>query len=273
MNAKTTIEERLAKINAFLKSGKKTDAENIHQLRLSVKRIDAYLQLMRFESKFGAVLQLPERLDKIFHEVGELRKIDLETEAIHSITKNGIIDSPKRFMEYLSLVKKKTVNKLGEKPRSFAVFRVKDFVKFPSGLLSIHLLEQFLTARAVSVSDLLKQDIMADMRNLHQLRKILKSVLYVLPLYKEDIESVQRMLNSYEKIIKSVESNIGSLHDTDSFVRHLGKKQHKIHATEQQSMEQIKQEWLKEIANMKENVQQQLPAVQQFADELTNVTK
>ncbi len=71
-----------------------------------------------------------------------------------------------------------------------------------------------------------------------------------------------------KKFIQSIESKIGSLHDTDSFVRWLDKKHSIIPASEQIVLKRIKQQWQKDLKRMKKDLQGLLSAVRQFAHDL-----
>ena len=95
---------------------------------------------------------------------------------------------------------------------------MEDFVKHPRVRLFSGTCKQFLAARALSILDLLNKDIISDIRPLHELRKILKSIIYILPVCKKDVKPVRIFLKTRKKFMESVESKIGSLHDTDFFI-------------------------------------------------------
>lgn len=125
-----------------------------------------------------------------------------------------------------------------------------------------------MTTRASSMSDLLKEDILADIRSLHQLRKILKSIVYVLPVCKKGVKPVCVFLKTRKRFIESVESKIGSMHDTDFFVRWLEKKQNPADSDEDAALKKIKREWQHDMESMRKDLKPLLPAVRQFAIDL-----
>jgi hypothetical protein len=116
--------------------------------------------------------------------------------------------------------------------------------------------------------DLLNQDIISDTRSLHQLRKTLKSIIYVLPVCKKITKPVRLYLKSRKKFIQSVESKIGSLHDTRFFVSWLDRKHGLIEDGEKPALRKIKREWQNDMKRMRKGLQPLLPAVRQFALDL-----
>ncbi|HZZ74781.1 MAG TPA: hypothetical protein VFE04_02600, partial [Puia sp.] len=110
----------------------------------------------------------------------------------------------------------------------------------------------------------------SDIKSLHQLRKILKSILYVMPVCKNGVKPIGAFLKTRERFMKSVESKIGSMHDTDSFLRRLEKKHDLINAAELSALRKIKREWQHDIVHMKKDLKPLLPALRQFAIDLQN---
>ncbi len=268
MRMKNKIKKRLVKINAFLSSKKKPTLKSIHQLRLEVKHLEAFTELISTQHNFGARPAIPDRLGKLFNKAGKLRTFELETRAIQSITKNKRLSKPTLFLKELSLSKKKSSKQLRKTLRVYHSFKIKNFAKHPDSKLSSHTWQQFLASHASSILDLLTKDIMADIHSLHQLRKILKSVLYVQPLCKKGSKPVRVLLKTNKKFIKYMETTIGSLHDTDYFITWLEKKYNIIHASEEKALIKIKKKWQSEIKHKMEDLQPLLPAIRQFALDL-----
>jgi len=268
MRMKNNIKKRLVKINGFITSKKKPSLKSIHQLRLEVKHLEAFTELMAVQHNFSARSAIPDRLEKLFNKAGKLRKFELESGAIQSITKNKSLRKPTRFLQELNLYKKKSSKQLRKKRKSYHPLTIKEFAKHADAKLSSHTWQQFLASRASSILDLLAQDIMADIRSLHQLRKILKSILYVTPLCKKGVKPVRVLLKTNRRFIKNVESSIGSLHDTDYFVSWVEKKHNIIHASEEKALIKIKQEWQNDIKHMMEKLEPMMPAIRQIALDL-----
>jgi hypothetical protein len=268
MRMKNNIEKRLERMNAFLKSNKKPSLKIIHLLRLEVKHLEACLALMAIQEQVGARSEIQGRLERLFHEAGKLRKFGLEIKAIRAITHNNRLSRPTLFLKQLHFSKKKSGKKLSKKRRECPAFKPGDFANHLNADLSSYSCQQFLASRASSILDLLEQDIISDIRSLHQLRKILKSILYVLPICKKEVEPVRVLLRTHERFIKSVESRIGSLHDTHSFISSLEKKHNIISVPEQDTLKKIKRVWQNEMMNMIEDLRPQLIAIRQFALDL-----
>ena len=130
---KNKIRKRLVKINAFLKSKRKPSLKNIHHLRLEVKHLEAYLELMTNQNNFHARSEIPNRLGKLFHEAGRLRKSELQIGAMDSITKNNRLSRPILFLERLKSSEKKTNKRLRKKRKVYPSFKIKDFAKTSGG--------------------------------------------------------------------------------------------------------------------------------------------
>jgi hypothetical protein len=269
---KNKISRRLASVNDFLKSKEKLTVKVIHDLRLEIKHLEAFLGLIAMQPNFGGRPEIPPRIEKLFHEAGKLRKFGLEAKAIRSVTDQNRLIKPSKFLQRLTSYENKSSQKLRKKQQDYPAFKMDDLVKHPGVRLSSGTCKQFLAARASSILDFLNQDIISDIRSLHQLRKILKSIIYVIPVCKEDVKPVQLFLKTRKKFMQSVESKIGSLHDTGFFVRWMDRKHDLIEEGELPALRRIKREWQHNIKTMKKNLLPLLPAVRQFALDLKEQT-
>src|ERR1700733_6139750 len=115
MSMKDKIEKRLVKLNAFLESNRKPTLKLIHTLRLEVKHLEAFWELMTIQKNFGAQTEIPNRLEELFHEAGKLRKFGLERKAIQSITDQNRLTKPIGFLQQLKVSERKSSNKLIKK--------------------------------------------------------------------------------------------------------------------------------------------------------------
>ena len=268
MSMENIIKKRLVKINAFLGSKKKPTLKVIHALRLEVKHLEAFLELMILQDGFGARPGIPYRLEKLFHEAGKLRKFGLEMKAIESISDHNLLPKPTLFLQKLRFFKKKTSKKLQNKQKAYRAFKPGDFARHPGVRLSSETWQRFMTTRASSILELLEQDILSDIRSLHELRKILKSILYVLPVSKNNLKPIRVFLNSRKRFIETLESKIGSLHDTSFFIGWLEKKHSLIQLREERTLKRIKREWQHDMISIRKDLKPLLPAVRQVAIDL-----
>jgi hypothetical protein len=268
MTLKKKIDKRLDRINGFLESGRKPTLTIVHELRLEVKHLQAFSELMILQDNFGTGGDVSGRLGKLFHEAGEFRNFGLEIKAIDSIADHNRLAKPIIFMDQLGFSKKKSGKKLRKIQKRYPLFKTADFLKHPRIGLSSDTWHQFLINRASSILELFKQDEFSDIKQLHHLRKILKSILYVLPVCKSGEKQVRVFLKTRRRFIKSVESKIGSMHDTDLFLRRLEKKQEEVSAAELATLRKIKREWQHDIVNMRKDLRPLLPSVRQFALDL-----
>ena len=268
MSMKNKIKKRLVKLNGFLVSDRKPGIKVIHALRLEVKHLEAFLELMTIQNNFGTRPGIPNRLEKLYHEAGRVRKFGLETKAIRTITVQNRLTKPTLYLKQLNFSKEKSGKKLRKKRKQYPVFKPRDFARHPGARLTSETWRDYMAGRASSILDLLKQDILSDVRSLHELRKILKSILYVLPVSKKEVKPVRVFLQTRKRFMESVESTIGSMHDIDFFVRWLEKKHDLIPAGEEDAMKRIKREWQHDMVSLRKELKPLLPAVRQFAHDL-----
>ncbi len=144
MRMENTIQKRLVKINAFLGSKKKPTLKVIHALRLEVKHLEAFLELMILQDNFGARPGIPYRLEKLFHEAGKLRKYGLEMKAIESISDHSRLPKPTLFLQQIRFFKKKTSKKLQNKQKAYRAFKPGEFARHPGVRLSSDTWQRFM---------------------------------------------------------------------------------------------------------------------------------
>ena len=262
------IKKRLSKVNSFLRSKKKPGNEDIHILRLEIKQLEAFLQLMTVQKDFSANPEFPPHLEALFHTAGKIRKFEMENEAIRSIANTNGICKPEHILEKLNTSKTKSVKNLRKKRRNYEAFKPEDFAKHPGSKLSKLTWQQFMGAQAASILNVLEGDILSDVRSLHQLRKTLKSILYVLPIGKNVDVPVHSFLDGNKKLLKSVETKIGSIHDVDFFISRMDNKQGAEQGPGQETLKKIMEVWKNDIERMKEDLRPLLPVIKQFALDL-----
>lgn len=269
---KKKIDKRLEKINGFLESGKSPTLKIIHQLRLEVKHLQAFSELVILQNNSGAGADISGRLGKLFHEAGKFRKFGLEIKAIESIADHNSFSKPVLFMEQLEFSRRKSGKKLRKIRKRYPSFKRGDFIKYSGLGLSSDTWQKFLVNASSSILDLFKQDVISDIKYLHQLRKLLKSIIYIMPVCKNRVKPIHVFLKTRKEFMKSVESKIGSMHDTDFFLRWLEKKYDPINTGESGALRKIKREWQHDIVTMRKDLKPLLPVVRRFALELKEKT-
>jgi CHAD domain-containing protein len=263
------IKKRLSKINVFLNSDKKPGAKTIHRLRLEIKHLESIFELMTSQHSFGARPELPKGLEKLFRNAGKLRKFGLEKEAIQSITRKSGIVRPTRILQELDIYKRKNVRKLRKRRMTFHTLETGSLAKHPEVNLSVEKWQRFVAEQARAIQNLLESDIVANVHSLHELRKKLKTLIYVLPLGENGAEAVQLFLNRHKKLMKSVESKIGEIHDIDFFIRWLEKRMDNKDVREQYALDKILEEWKYDIKNKKGELNPLLTETRKFALDLS----
>jgi hypothetical protein len=239
---------------------------------LEVKHLQAFSELVILQNNFGAGADISGRLGKLFHEAGKFRKFGLEIKAIESITDHNSFSKPVLFLDQLGFSRKKSSKKLRKMQKQYPSFKPGDFIKHSGAELSADTWQKFLVNASSSMLELFKQDIISDIKYLHQLRKILKSIIYVMPVCKNEVKPVHVFLKTRKEFMKSIESKIGSMHDTDFFLRWLEKKYDLIDSRESGAFRKIKREWQHDIVTMRKDLKPLLPVVRRFALDLKEKT-
>ncbi|HET6990469.1 MAG TPA: CHAD domain-containing protein, partial [Bacteroidia bacterium] len=190
--------------------------EELHQLRLDVKRMRAFLFLQQGSFKSGHLPDFFDPFEEIFRKAGKIRSAEV---SLRLLKRYGIRDTEI----------KAEMNKIIHKGTTGFIKRTGSF------------LEKISVGEKESVSDFRDVDIPGIKKNfakqlrltskkfvkkhksepLHEVRKTLKNLLYIHTMFDREITDVIRLNTAY---INELEQMIGKWHDIDFAISLIGKK-------------------------------------------------
>lgn len=189
--------KRFKRLNAFLKSfpdGK--EKEELHQIRLEVKRIKALLRLIHFNNKEFRDHKHYIPLRTIFRESGKIRDADLRKELFDQYTQ---IHTP--FFRSSDSALKQFINEL---PRHIkAVRKKKQIILKEVTKVKSHTYTLYLDKKNKELTDILSKRF--SQKDLHGLRKLIKEILY--------LTSVKTRKTKIDPVLIKSAELIGNWHD------------------------------------------------------------
>ena len=194
--------KRFKCLQAFLKSfSNKNEGEELHQIRLEIKKIKALLRLIHFIRKKFKDHKYFTKFRTIFRQTGNIRDTDLRKKLLHQYTQ---IQAPafssndhalKLFRNHLPK-HLKAVSKL-EKIVGKEIKKVKS-----------HTYSLYLFKKNQELSDILSEGL--SQKDLHGLRKLIKEAIYLTSMSKK-----KREIDPF--LIKS-SGLIGNWHDKKNLI-------------------------------------------------------
>jgi CHAD domain-containing protein len=212
------IGERLEKLNKYLhKTAGRFRAIPIHSLRLEVKKLRSFLKMITVN---GNTVSIPKRLKKLYRLLGRIRLIQLHRQAILEVTGKFHTGKPAHYLLSLENERRKLKKEAKNRVRKMKPLRAKNFGKgLPEKIGAVGSLKYF-ALQGNRLIDLLHHP-NPDEESLHEIRKILKGILYDLP-YLKDKNIRNRHLNQTRTAdMKSLESKIGEFHDISTSLQLL----------------------------------------------------
>jgi CHAD domain-containing protein len=184
--------------------------ENIHSFRIEVKKLRAFLHVIhQVQNKHAP--HLPKQIKKIYQLLGQIRTHQLQRLSIRKIVKKTNAGVPKT---YVGILQDETTTQIARANKLLGkknIFRSKDLIsklpaKIPKASLNNYLSSQknklFVLISTKNISD----------EQLHQIRKILKELLYISPYIINKEKSPENLILSKANI-KEITEKLGNFHD------------------------------------------------------------
>lgn len=231
-----------ALINFFLKKPKaKFTTKDFHQLRLEIKKLNAFLDFINYCSKDFNLKKIFKPFYKIFRKAGKIRALQLEELTIRKHNING------KLKEYLTKLKLEIFK---EKAEFFMVVnqlypnkirkKQKDITTYLTEINDLNR-KEYLIKKSASIQKLISKKRLKR-KKLHELRKQLKILNYN-----------TKILLAENLVIKAISAEnlsslLGKWHDTEELIKKFKKgiENKKINYKERKELKK-----LKEITNSK----------------------
>jgi CHAD domain-containing protein len=206
-------EERLQKTEANLKTAADSfSLDDIHDFRVEIKKLKAFLRLIKTDSDNPKKLKFPKFLDKIYKSLGTVRELQLQEKKLVKAVSNEeilLLNTFSSLHDQGNAGREKTKELLDYKDAwKKAETRIKKYIpeKF-----TVDTIERYLRLRVGELKNILSMKRISITR-LHGMRKILKDLQYNHPYWKDTRLAEGTALPSFDEIHDTA-SLIGDLHD------------------------------------------------------------
>jgi CHAD domain-containing protein len=204
------------------KAAKDFDEEDIHKMRVEVKKIKAAFHFLQF---VDADLKDDElkKLKKIFREAGELRELQLLTEAIRKFRGLQHKDDKKSLLDFLKEEEKKSKKKFHrefQKSGNETLDKLKKVMFRKREITDDDEVRYFQNMLAI-ILELMGRDSLAD-EEYHEVRKKLKELKYNLSFASDRSKQIVEDVFS-EKELTELEEVLGTWHDQVIIISRLKK--------------------------------------------------
>jgi CHAD domain-containing protein len=212
---------RLKKHNRSIK--KKRTAEAIKVFRIEVKKLRAFLRLLSLELPDSTQLKLPKELKKMHKRGGVLRDLQLHQKRIRKAIEN----SKNKQLNTRDLLKPEIKETKKTKQKLLSIKEFIDSEKALKNKLPDHFspatIRRFFREKQDVIIAIIRKGRYSD-KELHNIRKKIKDILYILKLYREDIKKPLgfRFWTSKElQQVKDLEELLGQYNDVYNAMRFL----------------------------------------------------
>lgn len=218
------------------------DAESIHELRLSIKKLRAFNILAKqlFEADFSNHFHIKHRIKELYKLAGELRDTQVQMNMLVVFEEQEGIDYPE-FRNWLLTREKKKISRFKRKskhvvPLSTASRNLNKINKMLTqtsdeavlACMEEALISLFLKARKLSEGNITNE-------NMHRIRINTKQLRYILNIAKNCFPDFEFKMISADSL-RDIEAAAGFWHDSLIRVEYLGKCLEKVRLTDSEDV-------------------------------------
>ncbi|HYM94846.1 MAG TPA: CHAD domain-containing protein [Chitinophagaceae bacterium] len=233
----------------------------IHLFRVDVKKLRAFLRMLRGGIKEPELLKFSHKFKKMYSLTGNIRDRQLCLKRIKEFdgTKNKKLENRISGLE-------EEIKQLKEKKDSF--LSKKEFSEIEKKIIEITpveiqdgLLKNFISQKLEAIREIIAKGQFKD-KELHAIRKSIKDMVYINRIYRDNIQSPLPFLfwgNDELKNAEDISHLLGLFNDACialSFVKPADYK--KYHGKEKQSLVLLRRKWLGEKRELKGEIKNSL---------------
>lgn len=253
------IEKRFGMINtAFDNVRMHLNEDDIRLFRVKVKKLAAFLNLFDAAKQDSHPFKIPRKITKTYLLSGTIRKLQIQQNQIQKTLKGKEIIAPERYSKLISDEILQNISAFKKHLKGINPFK-KEEEKLLA-LLPRHLsqktVQQFIQLKRDAVKKLLLPVFLPD-KTIHELRKTLKNLLYILPYLKVDISTLTpNTLLCTSEDIRAFTIVLGVFHDLDTAIGCLHKACQKIEIVENEKevLRNIENLWVKERESFRQKI-------------------
>src|ERR1700676_4708726 len=178
LNSVHIVHRKFDRINKSLKKINRNFYESdIHEFRLEIKYLHAFLQLLRMETSTSKHIRISKRLKKAYRLEGKIRLIQLLIKNLKGTSKKIPLKPPGLYIKSLQKEKKELEKTIKVHLKSMKPLNSKNFSKDIPHHIHTSSFMQFVRKQESSLHYLSASGYQ-DEENLHQIRKIAKTLVY-----------------------------------------------------------------------------------------------
>lgn len=236
----------------------KFDPDDNHEFRVEIKKLRAFIRLVNVSQPENQS-KISKPIKKFYRLVGDIRNLQLHEQRIQSLSSDLVIENPELYLEGLYQEEKSLKKEANHK----AALSFKSFQKKLVGEAPAELTEgsknEFVRRSLSRLSQLLSLPEYSD-ENFHDLRKIIKDLIYNFDYLEGAIVSILPAPLNGLKFMEDLADMLGDFHDLSLALLFLGKVEESENATmlaELKSHLQLRKDNLKsEILHLLDPVKQ-----------------
>lgn len=203
---------RLQKQKALLLAGFAAEAN--HDFRVEVKKLRAFLRLLRFSQPQAEGLHLPKPFHQFYQAVGDVRSMQIQKQWVEEVCKEMACSVPAGYMEVLTRREKEAIKSVREKAKEISLPAIHhQLVKAVHGTWHKKDAEAFVQKKREKLVAYLASVTLTD-EVLHNVRKLIKDLLYVWPWI--EVEMAEAFPSRYftKEACLSLADKLGSFQDS-----------------------------------------------------------
>jgi CHAD domain-containing protein len=184
--------------------------ENIHLFRIEVKKLRAFLRLIQLVQHKHAP-HLPKQIKKLYQFLGQIRTQQLQQLSIRKTVKKTNAGVPKTYFGILQDETTTQIARTNKLLRKKNIFRSKNLMSKLPTKISKASFNNYLSSQKNKLFILISTTNISD-EQIHQIRTILKDLLYVSPNIIHEKKSPGNLILSKANI-KEITEKLGNFHD------------------------------------------------------------
>lgn len=260
------IEKRFEKLNTALDNARlHLKEEDIRVFRVKVKKLMVCLNLIKETTDNIHAIKTPNKLAKIYKVSGAIRTLQMQQTLILKTSHQHRIASPDVYLKLISEDILLNVAAFNNQTKGRTIFK-KEQVKLLKLLpknISQKKIQQFIRSEGERLASLFGPVFPAD-KLLHELRTLLKNLLYISPYLDLEINGLSpyRHLGTYEDL-DSFTNLLGTFHDLKTAIGCMHKmcKKIEIDGNEKSALREIETLWIKESEDLRKQIYQEMEKI------------
>ena len=189
------------------------ELEEIHDFRLEIKKLRAFIRLVNTEATKKMSIKIKRRIKTFYNTTGKIRNAQLHKQRIIQLSMTLSLEAPETYLELLNEegIKEKRKARLDAKEISFLRFKRTLIRSMPEELTTASV-QYFTTQKRNELLAFLTLSVYDD-ETLHNIRKILKDILYDWTYIMTYLASGFPEYLVHKENIESLATKLGDFHD------------------------------------------------------------